>query len=75
MAAQKNADVVRNPCCGSGGTAVLDRVMMGLADVTLYAALSVQNRAGAVAVTTNLNINFYAKPVAHSPYGPRGDHA
>jgi uncharacterized protein (TIGR00369 family) len=47
-----------------GGT-VSGPVMMGLADVTLYAALLSKIGLVPLAVTTNLNINFLRKPVAH----------
>ncbi|QSP93313.1 PaaI family thioesterase [Marinobacter salinisoli] len=49
-----------------GGT-VSGPAMMGLADVTLYAALLSQIGLVPLAVTTNLNINFLRKPVAHKP--------
>jgi len=44
-----------------GGT-VSGPVMMGLADVTLYAALLSRIGLVPLAVTTNLNINFLRKP-------------
>ncbi|MEA1079295.1 PaaI family thioesterase [Marinobacter qingdaonensis] len=47
-----------------GGT-VSGPAMMGLADVTLYAALLSRIGLVPLAVTTNLNINFLRKPVAH----------
>ena len=43
------------------------RPMMGLADVALYAALLGQIGLVPLAVTSNLNINFLRKPVAHAP--------
>lgn len=53
-----------------GGT-VSGPAMMGLADVTLYAALLSRIGLVPLAVTTNLNINFLRKPVAHSPIWAR----
>ncbi|MEX2476735.1 PaaI family thioesterase [Marinobacter sp.] len=53
-----------------GGT-VAGPAMMGLADVTLYAALLSRIGLVPLAVTTNLNINFLRKPVAHSPIWAR----
>ena len=53
-----------------GGT-VSGPVMMGLADVTLYAALLSKIGLVPLAVTTNLNINFLRKPVAHQPIWAR----
>jgi uncharacterized protein (TIGR00369 family) len=53
-----------------GGT-VSGPVMMGLADVTLYAALLSRIGLVPLAVTTNLNINFLRKPVAHQPIWAR----
>jgi len=53
-----------------GGT-VSGPVMMGLADVTLYAALLSQIGLVPLAVTTNLNINFLRKPVAYAPIWAR----
>ena len=44
-----------------GGT-ISGPAMFGLADVTLYVANSGHCRAGGLAVTTNLNINFLRKP-------------
>ncbi len=49
-----------------GGT-VSGPAMMGLADVALYAALLGQIGLVPLAVTSNLNINFLRKPVAHAP--------
>jgi len=49
-----------------GGT-VSGPAMMGLADVALYAALLSKIGLVPLAVTTNLNINFLRKPVAHKP--------
>ena len=49
-----------------GGT-VSGPVLMALADVTLYAALLSRIGLVPLAVTTNLNINFLRKPVAHQP--------
>ncbi|MBK1852073.1 PaaI family thioesterase [Marinobacter sp. 1-4A] len=49
-----------------GGT-VSGPVMMGLADVTVYAALLSKIGLVPLAVTTNLNINFLRKPQAHTP--------
>jgi uncharacterized protein (TIGR00369 family) len=49
-----------------GGT-VSGPVMMGLADVALYAALLSKIGLVPLAVTTNLNINFLRKPAAHQP--------
>ena len=46
-------------------------VMMGLADVTLYAALLSRIGLVPLAVTTNLNINFLRKPAAHTPIWAR----
>ncbi|AKO53077.1 phenylacetic acid degradation protein [Marinobacter psychrophilus] len=53
-----------------GGT-VSGPVMMGLADVTLYAALLSKIGLVPLAVTTNLNINFLRKPVANQPIWAR----
>ena len=53
-----------------GGT-VSGPAMMGLADVTLYAALLSKIGLVPLAVTTNLNINFPRKPVAHQPIWAR----
>ncbi|MCK2149820.1 PaaI family thioesterase [Marinobacter alexandrii] len=53
-----------------GGT-VSGPAMMGLADVTLYAALLSKIGLVPLAVTTNLNINFLRKPVAHKPIWAR----
>jgi len=53
-----------------GGT-VSGPVMMGLADVTLYAALLSRIGLVPLAVTTNLNINFLRKPAAHTPIWAR----
>ena len=53
-----------------GGT-VSGPAMMGLADVTLYAALLSNIGLVPLAVTTNLNINFLRKPVAHQPIWAR----
>ncbi|KAA1170553.1 PaaI family thioesterase [Marinobacter salinexigens] len=53
-----------------GGT-VSGPVMMGLADVTVYAALLSKIGLVPLAVTTNLNINFLRKPVAHKPIWAR----
>jgi len=53
-----------------GGT-VSGPVMMGLADVTLYAALLSRIGLMPLAVTTNLNINFLRKPAAHQPLTAR----
>ena len=53
-----------------GGT-VSGPAMMGLADVTLYAALLSKIGLVPLAVTTNLNINFLRKPVAHQPIWAR----
>lgn len=53
-----------------GGT-VSGPTMMGLADVTLYAALLSRIGLVPLAVTTNLNINFLRKPVAHKPIWAR----
>ncbi|WP_226598022.1 PaaI family thioesterase [Marinobacter nauticus] len=49
-----------------GGT-VSGPAMMALADVTMYAALLSRIGLVPLAVTTNLNINFLRKPVAHAP--------
>ena len=49
-----------------GGT-VSGPAMMGLADVTLYAALLSKIGLLPLAVTTHLNINFLRKPVANKP--------
>lgn len=54
-----------------GGT-VSGPVTMGLVDVTLYAALLSQIGLVPMAVTTNLNVNFFRKPVAHAPISARG---
>ncbi|MCA0914703.1 PaaI family thioesterase [Marinobacter nauticus] len=48
-----------------GGT-VSGPAMMALADVTMYAALLSRIGLVPLAVTTNLNINFLRKPVAHA---------
>ncbi|WP_286240730.1 PaaI family thioesterase [Neptuniibacter halophilus] len=48
-----------------GGT-VSGPAMMGLADVAVYAALLSKIGPVALAVTTNLNINFLRKPAADS---------
>ncbi|WP_375192903.1 PaaI family thioesterase [Marinobacter sp.] len=53
-----------------GGT-VSGPAMMGLADVTLYAALLSKIGLVPLAVTTNLNINFLRKPAAHKPIWAR----
>ena len=53
-----------------GGT-VSGPAMMGPADVTLYAALLSKIGLVPLAVTTNLNINFLRKPVAHQPIWAR----
>jgi uncharacterized protein (TIGR00369 family) len=53
-----------------GGT-VSGPVMMGLADVTVYAALLSRIGLVPLAVTTNLNINFLRKPAAHKPIRAR----
>ncbi len=53
-----------------GGT-VAGPAMMGLADLTLYAALLSRIGLVPLAVTTNLNINFLRKPAAHSPIWAR----
>ncbi|WP_417515268.1 PaaI family thioesterase [Marinobacter sp.] len=53
-----------------GGT-VSGPVMMGLADVTVYAALLSRIGPVPLAVTTNLNINFLRKPAAHTPIWAR----
>jgi uncharacterized protein (TIGR00369 family) len=53
-----------------GGT-VSGPAMMGLADVTLYAALLSRIGLVPLAVTTNLNINFLRKPMAHQPIRAR----
>ena len=53
-----------------GGT-VSGPAMMGLADVTLYAALLSKIGMVPLAVTTNLNINFLRKPEAHQPIWAR----
>lgn len=53
-----------------GGT-VAGPAMMGLADVALYAALLGKIGLVPLAVTSNLNINFLRKPVAHSPIRAR----
>ncbi|KEF32814.1 MAG: PaaI family thioesterase [Gammaproteobacteria bacterium] len=53
-----------------GGT-VSGPAMMGLADVTVYAALLSKIGLVPLAVTTNLNINFLRKPVAHKPIWAR----
>ncbi|SFR61550.1 uncharacterized domain 1-containing protein [Marinobacter daqiaonensis] len=49
-----------------GGT-VSGPAMMALADVAVYAALLGKIGLVPLAVTSNLNINFLRKPVAHSP--------
>ncbi|MDO3722808.1 PaaI family thioesterase [Marinobacter sp. chi1] len=53
-----------------GGT-VSGPAMMGLADVTVYAALLTRIGLVPLAVTTNLNISFLRKPVAHRPIWAR----
>ncbi|OEY65085.1 PaaI family thioesterase [Marinobacter sp. X15-166B] len=53
-----------------GGT-VSGPVMMGLADVTVYAALLSRIGLVPLAVTANLNINFLRKPAAHTPIWAR----
>lgn len=53
-----------------GGT-VSGPVMMGLADLALYAALLSRIGLVPLAVTTNLNINFLRKPAAHTPLWAR----
>ncbi|MBJ6138599.1 PaaI family thioesterase [Marinobacter litoralis] len=53
-----------------GGT-VSGPAMMALADVAMYAALLGQIGLVPLAVTTNLNINFLRKPVAHVPIRAR----
>lgn len=53
-----------------GGT-VSGPVMMGLADVTVYAALLSRIGLVPLAVTTSLNINFLRKPAAHTPIWAR----
>ena len=53
-----------------GGT-VSGPAMMALADVALYAALLGKIGLVPLAVTSNLNINFLRKPVAHSPIRAR----
>ncbi|MEC7815515.1 MAG: PaaI family thioesterase [Pseudomonadota bacterium] len=53
-----------------GGT-VSGPAMMGLADVTMYAALLSRIGLVPLAVTTNLNINFLRKPAAHAPIRAR----
>ncbi|MBY6034948.1 PaaI family thioesterase [Marinobacter daepoensis] len=53
-----------------GGT-VSGPAMMALADVTMYAALLSRIGLVPLAVTTNLNINFLRKPVAHAPIRAR----
>ena len=45
--------------------------MMGLADVTVYAALLSRIGLVPLAVTTSLNINFLRKPAAHTPIWAR----
>ncbi|MCK7549688.1 PaaI family thioesterase [Marinobacter koreensis] len=55
-----------------GGT-VSGPAMMGLADVTMYAALLSKIGLVPLAVTTNLNINFLRKPVAHAPIWARAN--
>ncbi|PXX92414.1 phenylacetic acid degradation protein [Marinobacter vulgaris] len=55
-----------------GGT-VAGPAMMGLADVALYAALLGKIGLVPLAVTSNLNINFLRKPVAHSPIRARAN--
>lgn len=49
-----------------GGT-VSGPALMGLADISLYAALLTQIGLVPLAVTSNLNINFLRKPVANCP--------
>ncbi|WP_323751159.1 PaaI family thioesterase [Marinobacter sp.] len=53
-----------------GGT-VSGPAMMALADVAMYAALLGRIGLVPLAVTTNLNINFLRKPVAHEPIRAR----
>lgn len=53
-----------------GGT-VSGPAMMALADVALYAALLSRIGLVPLAVTSNLNINFLRKPVAHAPIRAR----
>ncbi len=53
-----------------GGT-VSGPAMMALADVAVYAALLGKIGLVPLAVTSNLNINFLRKPVAHSPIRAR----
>ena len=53
-----------------GGT-VSGPAMMALADVALYAALLGKIGLVPLAVTSNLNINFLRKPVAHCPIRAR----
>lgn len=53
-----------------GGT-VSGPAMMGLADVTVYAALLSRIGLVPLAVTSNLNINFLGKPAAHQPLWAR----
>lgn len=53
-----------------GGT-VSGPTMMGLADVTMYAALLSRIGLVPLAVTTNLTINFLRKPAAHAPIWAR----
>jgi len=53
-----------------GGT-VSGPAMMALADVAMYAALLSRIGLVPLAVTTNLNINFLRKPVAHAPIRAR----
>ena len=48
---------------GPGGT-VAGPVMMGVADAAIYVAILGELGIVALAVTTNLNINFLRKPVA-----------
>lgn len=55
-----------------GGT-VSGPAMMALADVAVYAALLGKIGLVPLAVTSNLNINFLRKPVAHSPIRARAN--
>ncbi|GAA0849838.1 MULTISPECIES: PaaI family thioesterase [Marinobacter] len=55
-----------------GGT-VSGPAMMGLADVTMYAALLSKIGLVPLAVTTNLNINFLRKPAAHAAIWARAN--
>ncbi|NRA88200.1 MAG: PaaI family thioesterase [Rhizobiales bacterium] len=58
--------IVDNTHLRPGGT-VSGPAMMALADVTLYAAILNEIGLVALAVTTNLNINFLRKPQANCP--------